>query len=86
VKNLRKNRRGFGFAAGGGSGGVAAGGAVGGLGGRRGTLSAGIVVEVGVAGVGGVGVAVLAVTTGPCGNGSDVAGLADPGSTGGVGS
>ena len=47
-------------------------------GGVRGTFSAGIVEEVGVAGVG----AVFGVTTAPGGNGSDVAALADPGSTG----
>lgn len=73
MKNLRKKRL-FGFGA--ESGGILD---EGGGGGVRGTFAAGIVVEVGV-----TGVTELGVTTAPGGSGSEVAALADPGSTGGL--
>lgn len=77
MKNLRKNLLGLGFGDGGGGGGGTeeAGG-----GGVRGTFSIGIVVELGVAGVGGV-FEFNEVATGPAGGGTEVPALADPGKT-----
>lgn len=77
---MRKKRL-FGFGGGFDDGGGGPGILTPGGGGVRGTFSAGIVLEVGVAGV---GACEFGVTTVPGGNGSDVAGLADPGSTTGL--
>ncbi len=76
VKNLRKNLRRLRGGGGGGGAEVAGGG------GLRGTLSAGIVVELGVAGVGGI-LEFKEVATGPGGGGTEVLALAEPGSTAG---
>lgn len=76
MKNLRKNLLGLGFGVGGGGGGGTE--EAGGGGGVRGTFSIGIVVELGVAGVGGV-FELNEVATGPSGGGTEVPALAEPG-------